>query len=113
MRDAEGINVCDEISVVSQSGEPPQGRRTITADELQGHIDRARRLRTEFIAGLLRRGLGGMVRLLRRLFGHRCAGDPNGAPAAPGHLPLNPPAVTTGLPDEGETRHAPCSNRAA
>jgi uncharacterized protein YjiS (DUF1127 family) len=34
--------------------------------ELRGHLDRARQQRAEFIAGLVGRGLGGMVRLLRR-----------------------------------------------
>ena len=44
--------------------EAPAG--AIDPAELQGCLDRAHELRAEFIAGLLRRGLGGMARLLRR-----------------------------------------------
>jgi uncharacterized protein YjiS (DUF1127 family) len=52
---------------------------------LRGHLDRARQRRAEFIAGLLRRGLGGMLRLLRPAVS---------APRRPGGglSPLDPPA---------------------
>jgi uncharacterized protein YjiS (DUF1127 family) len=55
--------------------EPPPCRRppgvarveTIDPAELHGHIARARQVRAEFIAGLLRRGIGRLARLFRRL----------------------------------------------
>jgi hypothetical protein len=60
-----GMKVRDEIPALSQP-EPPHGRRAITAGELERYIDRGRRLRAEFIARLFRRGVGGLMRLLRR-----------------------------------------------
>jgi hypothetical protein len=39
---------------------------TIESAAGRGHVDRARQLRAEFIAGLLRRGLDRLGRLLRR-----------------------------------------------
>ena len=68
--------------------------------ELQGHLVRARQQRARFITGLLRRGLGAVVRLLRR-----------GVPAAPrrrrGRVPCAlPPDRHHAHPSE-ESRHAP------
>jgi uncharacterized protein YjiS (DUF1127 family) len=39
---------------------------TIDPATLQGHLARARKVRAEYLTGLLRRGLGGLARLLRR-----------------------------------------------
>jgi hypothetical protein len=59
------MKVRDEIRALGQP-EAARGRRAITADELQRYIDRGQRLRAEFIARLLRRGVSGSMRLLRR-----------------------------------------------
>jgi uncharacterized protein YjiS (DUF1127 family) len=55
---------------------------------LQGQLDRARQLRAEFVAGLLRRGVRRLVRLLRRAAHRRAHPMP-------------------------ESRHGRCSNHAA
>ena len=46
----------------------PEAAPVETSDRaaLRGHVDRARQLRAEFIAGLVRRGLDRLGRLLRR-----------------------------------------------
>jgi hypothetical protein len=52
---------------------PPSRRRpgtvpveTIDPAALQGHLNRARQVRAEFVEGLVRRSLGRLARLLRR-----------------------------------------------
>jgi uncharacterized protein YjiS (DUF1127 family) len=67
---------------------------------LQGHLDRARQLRADFIAGLLGRGLGRMVRLLRRAVSASLRRKPARRPT---RRELTPPV---GL--QGEVRRARC-----
>src|ERR671911_433809 len=70
--------------------EAPAG--AIDPAELQGCLDRAHELRAEVIAGLLRRGLGGMARLLRRGGADPTTPEPAAPPPCGGRVPPHPPA---------------------
>jgi hypothetical protein len=97
-------------SIASRT-EAPAG--AIKPAEWRAHLDRARELRAEFIAGLLRRGLGGIVQLLRRIISAPRGRKPTRRPGCGGLMPLDPPAAHHGACPIKESRHVAGSNRAA
>jgi uncharacterized protein YjiS (DUF1127 family) len=90
----------------------PARVEAIDAAAWRGHLDRARQQRAELIASLVRRGIGAMVRLLRRAVSGPLRRNPAPRPTSPPR-PLRPSAGHQRAETMKENRHGRRSKHAA